>query len=203
MKAFLLFKSHTRVWSHAVAVGNSIILLLSHVLEENFFLLCFFLLWLFSHPLHFLPCFSVLILSKPLAQPHGLYLLYFHHPFTFTIPWPSSWWHHCFSSRMSLSPSCPPLSCPFSMFPMPSAAPPLHISGWGSPPCLPNTSLTSAHLALHPLHTRFSSDPSGGLPTSWCSRQPSLLKAVQVWWHDEIQDRLYIKFTQIVAYSGP
>lgn len=41
MKAFLFFKSHTRVWFHAVVVGNSIILLLFHVLEENFSL-CFF-----------------------------------------------------------------------------------------------------------------------------------------------------------------
>lgn len=41
MKAFLFFKSHTRVWFHAVVVGNSIILLLFHVLKENFSL-CFF-----------------------------------------------------------------------------------------------------------------------------------------------------------------
>lgn len=186
-----------------MAVGNSIILLLSHVLEENFFLLSFFPLWMLFHPLHLLPCFSVLVLSKPLAQPHGLYVLYFPYPFTLTIPWPSSWWHHCFSSCMPLTPYCTLLSCLLSMFPMPSAAPPLRISCRGSPPCFP-TPVSEVHTWLcipfiqGSLHTLME-----GLITSWCSRWPSLLKAVLVWWHDEIWGSLCIKFTQVVAHMEP
>lgn len=101
-----------------MATGNSIIPLLPHVLEENFFLLYFFLPWLFSRPLHLLPWFSALILSKPLTQPYGLYPLYFPHPFTPTIPWSSSGWHHCFSSCMSLTALCFPAPSPRFLQPL-------------------------------------------------------------------------------------
>lgn len=57
MKAFLLLKSHTRMWSHAVAVGNTIVLLLFHVLEENFFLLCSFSPVTVFSPSSFTPVF--------------------------------------------------------------------------------------------------------------------------------------------------
>lgn len=102
MEAFI-FERYARAWFHAVAIRKRTILLLSHVLEENFFL--FFIQWLF-------------------------FLSAFHHTL---------------------------------LVPTPYAAPPLHISCSGSFPCPFDTRGMSAQLALHALHTGFSSDPPGGI----------------------------------------
>lgn len=142
-----------------MATGNSIIPLLSHVLEENFFLL-----YVFS---------SVTVFSTSPFTPMILCINSLKAPYSaiWSLPsvFPSSFYPYHSLIIFWMAPlilllhvfDYPPLSYPFSMFPTTSAASPLHISCWGSPSCLPNTSLTSAHLALHPLHTRFSSDTSG------------------------------------------